>query len=535
MKSSRTEAVRAAAPEAASLGVVLALLACILLLAISLRAFRIGSKGVWVDEANAVVIADHPLDGIVSSLRPDSSPPLYYFLLHLWIGMFGYSEAALRALSALFGVLLVASAFVVGRQLFSPRAGLYAALFVAVSPVQVLYSQEMRMYSLLPLVALWAIAFTIRCAREGGAKNACGAVLFTAAALYTHNYGLFLLPAVALIAIGSRESRARIGLWAAVGTGVAALYLPWVPILLSQLANTGQYAWFLPFWKLFGLARMLLHTGTSFAFGVGGLAYLNTGMGRGMLVIALLSFCVVAFAVWVARRDEARGPAARAILAYLLVPLAAAGVLSCVSTPCYVAGRCDQLVFPAFVLLLALGLDSIGMTVFRGALLAGILVCAGFTLHQFYDTDPKAGDREYAKVVLANAKPGEAVLCTSLTRASLEYYMRLAGKPLSLLSYPRETAEHLGNQDDSVLLERAGHLEAEAEAVLEEAKRLSGPRGSFLVLTSRLPVNTPLRTKLERLIQAGSLALAGNLGDFQQALVREPVIVMRFRFVTSNG
>src|SRR5829696_3776729 len=54
--------------------------------------------GYWVDEGLSVGIADRPLSDIPGILRQDGSPPLYYMVLHVWMGVFGDSETAVRAL-----------------------------------------------------------------------------------------------------------------------------------------------------------------------------------------------------------------------------------------------------------------------------------------------------------------------------------------------------------------------------------------------------------------------------------------------------
>ena len=43
----------------------------------------------WLDEAQTVNIASFPLRSIAGELRLDGAPPLYYYLLHVWMGVFG--------------------------------------------------------------------------------------------------------------------------------------------------------------------------------------------------------------------------------------------------------------------------------------------------------------------------------------------------------------------------------------------------------------------------------------------------------------
>jgi mannosyltransferase len=128
----------------------------VLLLALGLRLYRIEGQSLWNDEGTSVALAARSLEAITASAANDIHPPLYYYLLHLWIALFGNSELAARSLSALFGTLLVLLTFALGRlcielpgseQANNP-VGLLAALFAAISPFQIHYSQEARMYAL---------------------------------------------------------------------------------------------------------------------------------------------------------------------------------------------------------------------------------------------------------------------------------------------------------------------------------------------------------------------------------------------------
>src|ERR1700732_901445 len=52
----------------------------------------------WMDEASTPGIASHSPGAIPGLLRHDGSPPVFYFLLHFWIQVFGTGEAATHAL-----------------------------------------------------------------------------------------------------------------------------------------------------------------------------------------------------------------------------------------------------------------------------------------------------------------------------------------------------------------------------------------------------------------------------------------------------
>jgi mannosyltransferase len=90
----------------------------------------------------------------------ESTPPLYYVLAWGWSRIFGTGEVGLRALSAVLGTATISVAYAVACFFISRRAGSFAAVLVACSPLLVWYSQEARSYALLAFLSvLSALAF----------------------------------------------------------------------------------------------------------------------------------------------------------------------------------------------------------------------------------------------------------------------------------------------------------------------------------------------------------------------------------------
>ncbi|WP_297640092.1 glycosyltransferase family 39 protein [Caldilinea sp.] len=129
------------------------LLLFIIALGFALRVHRLDEKGLWLDEAFSVWMAQHTLPELIDWLvRIDQHPPLYYMSLHWWL-WFGESAAHVRMLSALFGALALPVIFLIGRRLSGSAVGLAAAFILAISPFHVRFAQEARMYALLMLNA----------------------------------------------------------------------------------------------------------------------------------------------------------------------------------------------------------------------------------------------------------------------------------------------------------------------------------------------------------------------------------------------
>ena len=142
----------------------LVLLAALTLVGALLRAWQIGAKSIWIDEAFSVWVARQPpAEGVRWLARIDQHPPLYYVLLHLWLAL-GDGPAAVRLLSATVSTLNIPALYALGARLFGRRVGLLAAAVLALSPFHVYLAQEARMYALLSLAvtaSLWAVAWLV--------------------------------------------------------------------------------------------------------------------------------------------------------------------------------------------------------------------------------------------------------------------------------------------------------------------------------------------------------------------------------------
>ncbi|HOG46086.1 MAG TPA: glycosyltransferase family 39 protein [Anaerolineae bacterium] len=226
-------------------------LAAILGLAAALRFYRLDGQSLWNDEGTSVALAGRSLSVITQSAAADIHPPLYHYLLHYWLAIFGSGQVAARSLSAVFGVALVGLTFVMGRRLFGALAGWAAATFAAVYSYQVYYAQEARMYMLLAFLgAASSYLFYLGWLAPGVRRRVwavAGWVLVTALAAYTHYLaaGVVLAQNVAFVAglvIAARRpgehkpAIVRPALaWAGAQALVGALYLPWLWLTWAQL------------------------------------------------------------------------------------------------------------------------------------------------------------------------------------------------------------------------------------------------------------------------------------------------------------
>src|SRR5579884_4254337 len=103
-------------PEERPVPWALAAIVVLLLAAAVVLRFWVRSD-MWLDEAQTASIAGRPLTQIPAALRHDGAPPLYYFILHVWMRAFGTSDLAVRSLAGVFGTISLPLAWMAGRRL----------------------------------------------------------------------------------------------------------------------------------------------------------------------------------------------------------------------------------------------------------------------------------------------------------------------------------------------------------------------------------------------------------------------------------
>ncbi|MBA3841979.1 MAG: glycosyltransferase family 39 protein [Actinobacteria bacterium] len=368
-------------------GAVIVTVGALTLLSLLLRSMHLNS-GFWIDEGISVGVAHHHWTSIPNVLRQDGSPPGYYMLLGLWIRVFGDSEAATHTLSLIFVIATIPLSYATGKSLHDRRTGLVCALLVAFTPYLTYYGQETRMYALEGFLSMFAtLAYVNGVLRE---RRVWAAALVPTLALmvYAHNWGLFFC--LALLAATLAYGRDHLRTFGVVTIGVAILYLPWIPTVLSQAKHTGAPWSTVPsFHELFTAAGTVL----------GGDA-------------PLVAFVVTAAAGLVssARRLE------RSLAAIVIVAVFSAWIVSQVS-PAWTTRYFGVILGPAVVLAAA-------AIVRAGRLGAVALVAVLFLWWGYSVKDDKENARAITAEVAQYIHPGELVISTHPEQVPvLRYYL----------------------------------------------------------------------------------------------------------------
>jgi mannosyltransferase len=381
----------------------------VLLLLIAISAVlrtRYFSAQFWSDEAIAVGAASHPLSAIPGILRHEGSTPLYYFVLHIWISVFGSSEVATHALSLLLGMIAIPLAMWTGWSLFGRRAGMIAATLFAASAFFTQYGQETQAYELLALIGLVATASFLHAFVFRRRAHVIVFALALALMLYTSFWAIFFWAgaAVALIPV-YRASADRRGVLRDAGAafgGALVLFAPWLPTLVYQISHDTS-----PF------------TYADFA----GSTFLGKLLG-GDRVLATLAVSAALGMLPLLASDRRRTPEATtvwALLALALAGLLVAALLGLVwstwVTRYFAALVAPLLLFAAF-------------TSARAGLLglAAVVISLGFVANvASFSPKYKSDMRDVAGELAPLLRPGDVVLSAAPEQTPLAWYYLPAG------------------------------------------------------------------------------------------------------------
>ena len=320
----------------------------VLLLAFSLRLYRLDSQSLWWDELKTIERAILPLpDFLADFINIRNQLPLYFLLMRGWVKL-GTLPFPVRLFSVMWGTLGVTAVFQLGRQIASSRVGLTAAFLLAISPFHVWYSQEARMYSfLLTLLVLAHVALIA--ILQGKSRRYWGLYfVMMATAVFTHYFTFLIVLAHTIFFILHLRPLKPITLrWLGLMTVLALLFIPWIYLI----ANSGSYSQAVPPWinKLQWYDLLL----TLWTFSIGPALNHITPVG----VLGLLIFVGGLLGSFRLMRTQTNQPSVinRLLLLWLLLPPLLIYLLSLAGEFSLYVDRYLIIVLPVYLLLVAWG------------------------------------------------------------------------------------------------------------------------------------------------------------------------------------
>lgn len=322
---------------------------------VALRCWHTHRDPLWLDEAYSAYAADHGFAFLWHVVpRYETHPPLYYSIVRLWSLAFGDTLAVRRMLGVACGVAAIgatgaAAAMLAALLRWSEAARLrlmaITVVLVALNPMQVVLSRQVRPYPVIAFVYAAGVAVVLRLAIDTRERRRlhqgwlAAATVIEALLLWLHTLGpLFgAALALALALLVARRGMARRDLLALLATQVAAglLYLPAFLIMLEQAP-----AWVRTTWLRFSTHDLAATIG---------LVYLSWNR---IAQVAAMVFGV-AGAIRLARQGDPGRRAAAALVVLAVAPPLAAILISLAISPVFLVRTVDAATLPAAILFAA--------------------------------------------------------------------------------------------------------------------------------------------------------------------------------------
>ena len=443
----------------------------------------------WLDEALTVDIAGQPVSHLPALLRRDGAPPLFYVLLHFWMGIFGHSDLAVRSLSGVIGVATMPVTFVAGRRLGGRTVAWSAMLLVATSPFAAYYDTEARMYALVALLTVLGYLAVARALERPRPGNLLAVAVIAAGLLYSHYWALYLLASVAAWLLWqarrgpeARRRNAWMVLTAVVVGGIT--FLPWLPIFVFQARHTGTP------WAAPASFAAMVHAIATFAGGSS-----NEGRALGLVYFALLALGI--FGLATDRRhielDLQTRPRSRPLGWVVAVTLALAIVGGIVSRSAF-STRYASVVFVPVVLLVSLGLAAFQSRQIRAGVLA-VAVVAGLVGAIPNITTNRTQAGQVARAIVGHAQAGDVVAYCPDQLGPATNRLLPSGR-YRQTTFPRGIGPAFVDWVNYAAASRA----ASPEAFAVHLEQLAGPAGKIFVVWA--PGYQTFGTKCQQVVES---------------------------------
>jgi uncharacterized membrane protein len=402
----------------------------IIVMASAIRLYNPVFRSIWGDESHSIYSAmEFSKHNIVTSslnILNDAHLPAYFVLLSTWIGLFGVGEYALRLLSVILGIASVIAFYFQTKEMFDEYIARISAFLLALSPLAVMHSQEIRMYGLLLLFTIFSSVYFWRIlSGKRAPSNIILYVLFTVLLLLTHIYAVLLLFAQVLISLkyvwkerNIKSAIQLIGPQLFAGLLVSPLYITLATARMGEItSNTAEMAFavFPSFIKPF-LYVFVLTLGET----VAPWNFLIT-------IPAALLFGYLLFVAVLRIKDER----VQFLFTVSFIPVIIAAIFLRPTMPKYLI-----ISLPFYLMIISYSLSLIGNIKLRILLLACIAMTQlfaldnYFTLKEYHNSNQMEPWRQVASIIEEKHQAGDVVVASDhyIVGNILNYYLNLSDK-----------------------------------------------------------------------------------------------------------
>lgn len=161
---------------------------------IFIKTLFLDSEPICQDEPFSIYHAQFTIAELINHLKNYNNPPLFEFILHFWIKLFGISAFSVRVLPMIFSSLSVFLVYKIGKDFFDNKIAVVASALFTFSTMQILYAHDCRVYSLFLLLTLTSFYqfFKILKFRDRSTKHWMFLSISNILIMYAHYFGAFV-------------------------------------------------------------------------------------------------------------------------------------------------------------------------------------------------------------------------------------------------------------------------------------------------------------------------------------------------------
>lgn len=369
----------------------------------------LGRPSLWFDEGASLALATMPFsEFLFHTAETETSGSIYNLLLRAWAPLF-HDEAWLRLPSLMVAIAALPVTFLLLRELIGRRAARLGVTLLATNAMLIEWGREVRGYSLALFFTALMVYALVLAVRYGGRRWWVLWVFAATLSVAAHLVSLFVIVAQGLVLpLLCLPRRSRLHALVAFSSAGALS----APLVWLGLTSGEQIQWIDPLarWQVEAFARTL--TGAS--------------MNRFVLPAGILVLVgvVVLLKDWRFRPEAFERWGGYLLVAWIAVPFFLLLAVSVLVQPMFVP-RYLVMLLPAFVGLLAVGLEQFRRWPLLESLLVVVLIGIGFpTILGLYDSEGKQDIRRAISIVEAEWVDGDALAGqTGLGFGAIEHYV----------------------------------------------------------------------------------------------------------------
>jgi uncharacterized membrane protein len=397
-----------------------------------------------VDEAFTLHYSTVDLPQLITLLKDDVHPILFYLLEQISLSVFGMSEFTLRFLPFVFGSLSIIAFFFFVRKLYTTPIALLAMALFSFSYTFILYAQEAKMYSQFMFFFFLVGIFYVRFIQSGTLADGLWLALFNSLLVHTHvlSFGIVFVEFVLYFILWKHKKTQNSDLLTMLSRKLHGTYRPSY-FLLSIGFVVVSYMFWLPIFvhQFDRLFLDMLPLKFNQKFGFDGF-YI-------MFSIFLLVVCIGSVVLYVIAGNKKWAHISKRYIQKIRVPhplfiiiflvFLAVNVMfheTFFGTIPYV--RYLLMVVPFVYIIFAKKLFSLPSRKLFISLLCVYLIVTLFILFRYYTIDGKEQFREAAGYIMADADESDVLFLDTSIHAGQAFNYYYSGKAEQIALYERD-------------------------------------------------------------------------------------------------